>query len=287
MFDLAIVIPYYKPDFISKTLESLRNQKCRNFHLYIADDYSDFPLSDDKFKIIENLKFIYHRFEENMGSKNLVKHWERALDLTKKEKWIWILGDDDVLMESAVEEFYRTLEILTDDVSVFRFPITLIDETDKPFKMIHVQPEYEMPVSSYLRKLLKVNESFLSEYIFHAGVLRNIGFRNYPMAWHADDKLIMDVCGKLPMYTINNSRVYIRMSKSNISMLENNLIEKANASRMFLKDMILEHWSEMKFSDLILVFKAFKMKIGFRPTLYVFLKNFITIIKGKFMLSCA
>ena len=107
---IAIVIPYYKFAFFEETLKSLANQTNKNFMVYIGDDASP----EDPTSLLQNYKdkfeFIYYRFENNLGSKSLVKQWERCIAMTQGEEWIKILGDDDVIGNYVVESFYKNYE---------------------------------------------------------------------------------------------------------------------------------------------------------------------------------
>ena len=107
---LAIVIPYYKIKYFRKALESLKNQTCKIFSLYIGDDASpDSPLSI-LYEYENVLPHHYTRFEENWGMRKLVAQWERCIDLSAEEPWIMILGDDDEVDCCFVENFYKHLE---------------------------------------------------------------------------------------------------------------------------------------------------------------------------------
>jgi glycosyltransferase involved in cell wall biosynthesis len=41
---LAIVIPAYKGTFFKQTIESIVNQTCKDFTLYVGDDCSSYPM---------------------------------------------------------------------------------------------------------------------------------------------------------------------------------------------------------------------------------------------------
>ena len=104
---LAIIIPYYKLTFFEATLQSLAYQTDKRFKVYIGDDASP----EDCNYLISEFKgyfdFFYLRFETNLGSISLTEQWERCISLSGGEEWIMILGDDDVLGENVMEEFYK------------------------------------------------------------------------------------------------------------------------------------------------------------------------------------
>jgi len=60
-------------------------------------------------KYQKSFDFLYHRFDENLGGISLTRQWERCITLTANEKWIMILGDDDILGVNVVEDFYQSV----------------------------------------------------------------------------------------------------------------------------------------------------------------------------------
>ena len=109
---LAIIIPFFKPTFFEATLQSLANQTDKRFKVYIGDDASP----EDCYALLQKFEgqfdFIYHRFETNLGGISLTQQWERCIALSGDEEWLMILGDDDVLGENVVEEFYKNKRII-------------------------------------------------------------------------------------------------------------------------------------------------------------------------------
>ena len=107
---LAIVIPAYKDSFLKESLDSIVSQTCKNFTLYIGDDCSPYDLKMivDKYK--GSMNVVYKRFETNLGGKDLVAQWERCINLTQGEPYIWLFSDDDILENNCVEEFYKILD---------------------------------------------------------------------------------------------------------------------------------------------------------------------------------
>src|SRR5436190_2366329 len=123
---LAIIIPYYKLTFFESTLESLADQTDKRFKVYIGDDASleDCSLLLRKFE--GKFDFIYYRFENNLGGISLTKQWERCISLSDKEEWLMILGDDDVLGENVVEEFYKQYDFFKGKTNLIRYASQII-----------------------------------------------------------------------------------------------------------------------------------------------------------------
>ena len=84
---LAIIIPFFKLNFFRITLNSLANQSNKQFKVYVGDDASPVNPLDLLKEFEGKFDFIYHRFETNLGSVSLVKHWDRCISMTDGEKW--------------------------------------------------------------------------------------------------------------------------------------------------------------------------------------------------------
>jgi hypothetical protein len=68
------------------------------------------------------------RFVTKRGGNNLVGQWERFLALVKKEPWVQVLGDDDVVLENSVASFYNSIPDLKKyQYNVVRFFSYVID----------------------------------------------------------------------------------------------------------------------------------------------------------------
>ena len=113
--------------FFEKTLQSLANQTDKRFNVYIGDDLSPESPTSRLEKYENQLNVSYHRFNENLGSKSLVKHWERCIDLIREEEWIMILGDDDYLEKTVIESWYKNYDTFNSKSNLVRFATQVFD----------------------------------------------------------------------------------------------------------------------------------------------------------------
>ncbi len=238
---LAIIIPYFKLTFFDETLQSLANQTDQRFKVYIGDDASP----EDCTPLLEKYKgqfdFDYHRFESNLGSKSLTKQWERCIALSGDEEWLMILGDDDVLGATVVEEFYKQYDIIVGNTNMVRFATKIIFEETKTISELYTHPVWERATNSYFRKYRGMARSSLSEYIFSKSTYIKYGFIDYPLGWHSDDKAWLDFSDNKMIFSINESIVFIRISNSSISGKLDNKDLKYISGIHFLKDVILQN----------------------------------------------
>ena len=235
---IAIVIPYYKLSFFEETLQSLVSQTDKHFNVYIGDDASPENPNAliDKYKEKLNLKYI--RFDNNLGGKSLTQQWKRCIDLIEDEDWILILGDDDYLGENVVKSWYYNLESFKEKSNVIRFSSIVKNEKDNTTSNIVTHPIWEKPIDSYYRRFKGTGRSTLSEYMFSRTSYDKYGFKEYPLAWHADDRMWLEYSEDKEIYTINEAQIYIRTSELNISGRQDNFDLKKSASIQFYKYLV-------------------------------------------------
>lgn len=165
---LAIVIPYYKPEYFVELLESLRNQTEKNFSLYIGNDCSpndpNFILKDYK-DMMTNYKY----YENNIGSTNLNLHWNRCIDdLVQDEEWIMVLCDDDLLELDVIESFYKNLDNLDNNqINVVRFATKVINQKGNlVLKEFISDNKLESSLSLFEKKNLRKNKKLFKRIYF-------------------------------------------------------------------------------------------------------------------------
>lgn len=237
---LAIIIPYYKLTFFEATLESLANQNNKRFKVYIGNDASPENPETLLDKFQGKIDFSYHRFETNLGSKSLTQQWERCIALSEKEEWLLVLGDDDVLGENVVEEFYKQYEEFKVGLNVVRFSSYFIDEKGNQTSKQYIFPKIESSVESFLNHFLELSRSSMSEHVFSRKSYNQNGFVNYPLAWYSDDKAWLDFSGCSAIFSINEACVFVRISKENISGKTDNRQLKLISGWQFCKDVIAQ-----------------------------------------------
>ena len=217
MSQLAIVIPYYKIDFFEETLQSVAAQSNRDFVLYIGNDASpDNPLPLIQ-KYINSDEYQYFEYKDNLGGKNLALQWERILE-NVKEEWFQILGDDDVISENFVAEFYKNLrKIQSENISAIKFSHNIVDENKTILHTITTDETIIPAPELFKRKYKGLMPSSLSENIFALSAYKKHHFLKIPFAWGADDYAILTFSGLDSVFYLSDAKVTVRMSTSSIS----------------------------------------------------------------------
>ncbi|MBC7748019.1 MAG: glycosyltransferase family 2 protein [Methylotenera sp.] len=225
---LAIVIPFYKLTFFDATLSSLANQTDKRFKVYIGDDSSPENPEILLIKNKEHFCFDYKKFETNLGRKSLVQQWNRCIAMIKNEEWVMVLGDDDVLGQNAVAEFYKHLNQFK-NAKVIRYATCKIDAKGRSTSELYTHPVTESATDFLFRK----TRSSLSEFIFSTVQLRKFGFQDFPLAWYSDILAVLEFAEFKTIYSINEATVYVRISNLSISGSSDNLWLKTNAEFKF------------------------------------------------------
>ena len=262
---LAIIIPAYKALFFSKTLETLAQQTCKDFTVYVGNDGGDAGIEEivNRFRPILNIHYRY--FENNFGSKSLVKHWERCFTLTQGEKWYWLLPDDDYADPQCVELFYDQLQ--KSDFDLFRFNVHFVTGDEKIFKTNPTLPDVQSSFDGLMEKLSFSRPSTVAEFIFNRKKFGSIGFKEIPMAWGTDDLLWYEIGAAKGIRGCNDAYVYLRQSDLNISNNYSTLAtQKIDANFIFFKKLFsLLHFAPVLNSKI--EFKKF-IKIAINHIMY-------------------
>lgn len=213
---LAIVIPYYKREFFDEALRSLAAQSDKRFTVYIGDDCSPEDPTPIIKKYQNQINIVFQKFEQNLGGRSLTGQWERCLKMMKGEPWFLILGDDDMLSDSVVKEFYDNLETAESRCNVVRFSTVQIDESGAPISEEYHNSKFESGYDFYVRKLNGLTRTSLSQFVFRTSAFSKIGFRHIPLAWGSDDLAVVEIAGDKPIFSLE-PMVYVRISGINIT----------------------------------------------------------------------
>ena len=254
MNKLAIVIPYYKIDFLEEALQSIAAQTIKKFTLYIGNDASPNDPLPTILKCFAEEELNFYNYTVNLGGKNLALQWERILE-NVTEEWFHILGDDDMISENFVEEFYHSLpQIEENNINVIKVSQAIINEEGE-FKTTFSQyKRIESSVDLWQQKIYEGHRSSLSEHIFRKSSYDEFHFKKFPLAWHSDDLAVLEFSNFGKVYFIENAQVFVRISTVSISgNTENKDFEnqKVEARYQFLGFVINNYYK--KFDDKLLL----------------------------------
>jgi glycosyltransferase involved in cell wall biosynthesis len=241
MSKLAIIIPYYKVEFFEETIKSVAAQSNRDFTLYIGNDASPenpLPVIDPYFSSGE---YHYYHYEENVGGKNLTLQWERILE-NVQEDWFQILGDDDILAENFVNEFYKVLPYAeSHTISVMKTVHHHIDDAGHLIRINDYKTSTFNAVDFFQNKYRAKVSSSLSENIFKTAMYRMHRFEKIPLAWGSDDIAILAFSGLGKIFYNRETFVQVRISGHSISGSENLQQQKYDAYNVFRETFLTKY----------------------------------------------
>ena len=242
---LAIVVPAYKTEFLKQALISIENQTSKHFQVYIFDDNSPANIQNIAEPFAEKLGWKFHRFENNLGAKNLAAHWNRCIAQTR-EPWIWLFSDDDLMSENCVANWMNTIN-LHPESTVFKFPLQIINAENEVIE--GNQPLSEQLTGFEFGKLRFNRQLFSSavEFIFSRKAFeRETGFVSFPSGWCSDDASWIAFTGSNPIQSINKGLISWRISEVNISSQRGDFTKiKLESSVQFMA------WFNHRFQDQI------------------------------------
>ncbi len=258
--ELAIVIPAYKADFFDQTLASIARQTCKDFTLYIGDDNSP----SDLYRIVQQyegqLDIVFRRFDMNLGGADLVSHWNRCLDMTGDEKWMWLFSDDDLMEPGCVESFYNFTSKHRDE-ELLHFNVDVINGANESILDPQPFPEFLNTADFFSRRIRVEIHSYAVEYIFRKDLYLKAGkFEYMDLAWSADDATWIKFSRSKGIKTIPGTRVKWRYSNANISSIVGNsdiVLRKLNASVAYLT-WVAQYFREHQVTDGTTDFQKFK-----------------------------
>lgn len=140
---LAIVIPAWRAKYLAEAIGSLRAQTDRRFRLYVGDDGSPDDLEPIVREAGAGLDLVYRRFEDNLGGRDLVGHWNRCLAMTAEEPWIWLFADDDIADAGCVAAIYEGVAASRPETGLLRFNMRVIDDNGVVVEEPAPHPEFE------------------------------------------------------------------------------------------------------------------------------------------------
>ncbi len=231
MFDLSIIIPAFKLTYLKQTIDSFVNQTDQRFQLYVFDDCSPWDIESLCNSFKDKIHISYYRFEQNLGSKSLTKHWNRCVELTNS-KWVWLFADDDIADQTCVESFYKALN-KNQETTIFRFNSCVLDSNNNIIRFNPPHPKKEDGISSLYFFLANKRSVFVPDHIFLRSIfIEKNGFVDFPLAW-CSDAATWFLFSENSKIRLLNSRVFWRLSSDNLSSFKVGNPHKVKAVLLF------------------------------------------------------
>lgn len=244
MTKYTFLLPAYKSTFLEEALLSIKNQTLLDFKCIVSDDCSPEELKPIFDKVCRgDSRFSFRRNEQNIGSKNLVEHWNILVDLCDTD-YFMMAGDDDIYHPHFLEEVDK-LQAKYPTAGVIRSRSQYIDNNGEVTDEDSLFPEYQDALTFLFNRYNNFYIGGILNYAFRKdAILQEKQFMNLPVAWYADETAVI-ACSKYGICTTYDILTSMRISGINLSCQHNPIIsrQKVEATKMFID------WSE-KFVDL-------------------------------------
>lgn len=244
----SFILPAYKRKFLDEAVSSILAQTCRDFELVVVDDCSPEGLLEafERFGemrptedggrawLVDGVRVRYYRNPQNLGGKDLVAAWNRAMDYATGEFSV-LASDDDVYHPDYLKEMLA-LAAKHPTVDVFHCREVVINADGSWRRVAAPRAEYETGIEMLYNRGVTRLQQTMPEFMFRTSALKAIGgFVWTQKAWYSDDatwmRLSRDngaVCSPRPLF-------FWRASGANITTLCTDSVEKLQAHEVFRK----------------------------------------------------
>lgn len=223
---VSIAIPAYKKTFLAEAIQSALSQTYEDIELIIVDDDSPNDLQSiiDQF---DDSRIRYYRNEKNLGKQNVVKNWNRCLELAKGE-FFTLLCDDDILDIDFVKELLALAEKYP-DCNVFHARRKVLNETTGEITEDKDWPEWESLDTFYENKLKWVRLHTITEWMFRTNHIAPMQYIEFPVAWGSDDISIINFAKEGGIASSQKVLATFRYNDEHLSKADTHMVEKAKA----------------------------------------------------------
>lgn len=223
---VTIAIPAYKRTYLAEAIRSALSQTYSNIELLVVDD--DSP--NDLKPIIDGFhdaRIKYYRNERNLGSLNVVKNWNRCLELAQGQYFV-LLCDDDMLEPDFVQELMN-LANKYPQCNVFHARRKVLDENTGEIKIDNAWQEWESLDTFYENKLKWIRLHTITEFMYRTAHIADIQYIEFPVAWGSDDISILRFAKKGGIASSQKPLATFRYNDEHLSKADTHMVEKAKA----------------------------------------------------------
>lgn len=176
----SFLLPAYKVSFLEQSINSILNQKFKDFEIIISDDCSPNNIKE----IVNNFhdsRITYQRNDKNIGAENMVNHWNLLLSKANGD-YIIMASDDDIYEPNFLSEI-NDLITKYPNVFIHRARVRNINTQNEPIWEDALYPEFQDEIDA----ICSYSTVCIGNYVFNTSILRSIGgFFNLPYAMGSD-----------------------------------------------------------------------------------------------------
>lgn len=114
----AVVVTYNRKELMKECLIALKNQSHKLDYIYIVDNHSldgTYEFLSDKGLLGDNI--VYNYLQNNIGGAGGFNYGMKKICTEKDVDWIWVMDDDTIPSEDALDKLLSKLEYITGKIS--------------------------------------------------------------------------------------------------------------------------------------------------------------------------
>ena len=199
---VSFILPAYKRRFLKEAIDSILAQTCRDFELVIVDDkgpeelyevIKEYPweaafeaLPDGGRRwMVDGVPVRYYQNAVNIGGKDLVAAWNKALSYANGE-WVVCAGDDDVYLPRFAEKLVTMMDKYP-HVDAFHCRIAYINSVGDVERLGAPRAEYESVIQMIDHSCVTRKDQRMPDFMYRRSRLLEIGgYVQSPRAWYSD-----------------------------------------------------------------------------------------------------
>lgn len=242
----TFLVPAYKGQYFQEALLSIKNQTYKNFKVLVSDDCSPENLEEIFQRTVGNdSRFSFRRNIENMGSKNLVSHWNLLIDMCDSE-YLIMASDDDIYDEQFLEQMNK-LVVRYPTVDLFRSKVKKITAKGELFLEDPPMNEFDTHTDFLYQTYNCPRIQCIANYLFKTIPLKKKGkFVDFPLAWFSDDATTI-ICAENGVCNTTDFLFSFRDSGINIS--NDSITDHKRALKKTIATIAFYNWFVIYFNN--------------------------------------
>lgn len=209
-----IVVTYNRKKLLKKNIETLLNQSYKNFDLFIIDNASTDGTYEYIKKFIDENKVKYRNTEKNIGGAGGFNYGMK-LATELNYKYIWVMDDDTIPNENALEELIKADKKLNGDYGFLSSIALWKDGTACKMNRQKIYADWSEDIQYINDGLLRIYRATFVSFFIKSEVIKKEGLPIKEFFIWADDiEYTFRISKKYKCYLCERSQV-IHETKNN------------------------------------------------------------------------
>jgi glycosyltransferase involved in cell wall biosynthesis len=232
----TIGLPVTKTEFLTKTLESIKNQTYNNYELIIRNNGKDNIIKNEiKSKILEYINLPHVKYYESEKQLAMPFNFNKILENADGEYFI-LMSDDDTMDENFLLKF-KNLITKYPKTNVFHCRCRLINEYDTFTGITELCPEWETQEDFVFHRINICRLFYLSDFVAKTSELKRIGGFNIKCTgWGLDELTWSNLAAKNGVAYTSDILLNYRMFTGNFTSSKENLKLRFNDIKLLYEN---------------------------------------------------